>query len=381
MQPIKQSVLAAAALSLTVAWPMSAGAEIVHTTDGNGLDGEAFEVVNEAGFPPVITFDDGFDTLDVEANGRFNQGDRNEFIVLKFDLTGVDKSQITEASVNFIFNRGSSNNHKEQTIWGVSPDAAGFDTFATMTDADFDPATGDPSFDDVPGLENDGDSVTRSVLADETSFLGTFLFPFENQEEVDEFNNDEDPSNDVAEDFLDAGDTGTIDQNLLDTTGPDPLEPDAVLDNEAADAIEGTIVDYLQSLGTDDPALFLISGNGSNGQFRWVTKEAGGEAGAPFLEFTLGAQVVTGDADGDGDVDAFDLGLWQTQFGQTGEGLSADFDDDGDVDAFDLGLWQTNFGTGQDGSAVPEPATLALLLAAAGLCGRRRTAAADRRSS
>ncbi len=80
-----------------------------------------------------------------------------------------------------------------------------------------------------------------------------------------------------------------------------------------------------------------------------------------------------GDADGDGDVDAFDLGLWQTQFGETGDGLSADFDADGDVDAFDLGIWQINFGTGV-GAAVPEPATVGLL-AAGGLvtlAGRRR---------
>ncbi len=73
---------------------------------------------------------------------------------------------------------------------------------------------------------------------------------------------------------------------------------------------------------------------------------------------------VPGDADGDGDVDAFDLGLWQTQFGMTGDDLSADFDMDGDVDAFDLGIWQINFGTGLDSTAaprVPEPATVALL--------------------
>ncbi len=84
-------------------------------------------------------------------------------------------------------------------------------------------------------------------------------------------------------------------------------------------------------------------------------------------------QTVPGDADGDGDVDAFDLGIWQTQFGMTGDGLTADFDGDGDVDAFDLGLWQTNFGTGVSGAAVPEPASLGLaLLGLASIVRRRR---------
>ncbi len=77
-----------------------------------------------------------------------------------------------------------------------------------------------------------------------------------------------------------------------------------------------------------------------------------------------------GDADTDGDVDAFDLGLWQTQFGQTGDGLSADFDTDGDVDAFDLGIWQLNFGTGV--VSVPEPASAALLALPALALVRRR---------
>ncbi len=92
--------------------------------------------------------------------------------------------------------------------------------------------------------------------------------------------------------------------------------------------------------------------------------------------------IIPGDADGDGDVDGFDLGIWQTQFGMTGEGLSADFDMDGDVDGFDLGIWQIHFGTGlasvsgADGSTVPEPATAALLIAlsvGAACCRRGRS--------
>ncbi len=83
--------------------------------------------------------------------------------------------------------------------------------------------------------------------------------------------------------------------------------------------------------------------------------------------------ILTGDFDLDGDVDAFDLGIWQTGFGVT-SGASVtdgDADCDGDVDAFDLGLWQTNFGTGVT-SAAPEPATAALLLSLIAIATRRQ---------
>ncbi len=86
----------------------------------------------------------------------------------------------------------------------------------------------------------------------------------------------------------------------------------------------------------------------------------------------LGTQF--GDFDVDGDVDAFDLGIWQTGFGTTEDAsvLDGDADGDGDVDAFDLGIWQTGFGFGQEGAAVPEPATIALLGAGVMWLGRRR---------
>ncbi len=73
-----------------------------------------------------------------------------------------------------------------------------------------------------------------------------------------------------------------------------------------------------------------------------------------------------GDFDLDGDVDAFDLGTWQTGFGATGDASygQGDADGDGDVDAFDLGIWQTNFGTGA-AAAVPEPGTFVLILTGA----------------
>ncbi len=69
-----------------------------------------------------------------------------------------------------------------------------------------------------------------------------------------------------------------------------------------------------------------------------------------------------GDFDLDGDVDAFDLGIWQAGFGtESGAFVTdGDADLDGDVDAFDLGIWQATFGTG--GAEVPEPGVAVLFV-------------------
>jgi len=88
--------------------------------------------------------------------------------------------------------------------------------------------------------------------------------------------------------------------------------------------------------------------------------------------------VLPGDFDGDGDADAFDLGLWQIGFG-TSSGAQipdGDADFDGDVDAFDLAVWQLNFSGNGNSAAVPEPASAVLLLTTtAALACRRRTIA------
>ncbi len=81
---------------------------------------------------------------------------------------------------------------------------------------------------------------------------------------------------------------------------------------------------------------------------------------------------VPGDFDLDGDVDAFDLGVWQNGFGTASMATpnDGDADGDGDVDAFDLGLWQLTFGSGVS-AAVPEPGTV-LTLGLIGLVGLQR---------
>ncbi len=105
-------------------------------------------------------------------------------------------------------------------------------------------------------------------------------------------------------------------------------------------------------------------------EFSFYRYDAGpsffGTESVDYVRLTAEPGTVPGDFDLDGDVDAFDLGIWQSGFGRIGDALvtDGDADGDGDVDAFDLGIWQANFGTAV-GSAVPEPATLGLLTALA----------------
>jgi hypothetical protein len=105
------------------------------------------------------------------------------------------------------------------------------------------------------------------------------------------------------------------------------------------------------------------------------------------------ASLVPGDANGDGKIDIKDYNLWAGNYGKSGSGLAGDFNGDDVVDGADYTIladdWGFNTGavsaTGGDMSgyevspipdmSVPEPATMALLMAGAALALRRPRAA------
>lgn len=88
--------------------------------------------------------------------------------------------------------------------------------------------------------------------------------------------------------------------------------------------------------------------------------------GAYQLALTLGGGGgFAADFNNDGKVNSLDLAAWRTAFGATPVG---DADNDNDSDGADFLLWQRQFGSGgasaSAASAVPEPATAALLFSA-----------------
>jgi hypothetical protein len=85
------------------------------------------------------------------------------------------------------------------------------------------------------------------------------------------------------------------------------------------------------------------------------------------IGYDVASPSLAGDYNHDGIVDAADYTVWRDMLGQTGSGLAADGNGDNQIDAGDYNIWNTNFGN-HSGSgaganaAVPEPATLLMLL-------------------
>ncbi len=132
-----------------------------------------------------------------------------------------------------------------------------------------------------------------------------------------------------------------------------------------------------------DPTYDIVQQDGINGDFNG----SGGSDDNDLALWTagfgidLGARLIDGDDNIDGDVDGADFLAWQRNFAPT---LAGDFDHNGNVDVADLGLWQSGFQNGAyDGAdflrwqrnhgpgtssalsaSVPEPNGIALALPA-----------------
>lgn len=70
---------------------------------------------------------------------------------------------------------------------------------------------------------------------------------------------------------------------------------------------------------------------------------------------------IPGDATGDGLVDQDDYAIWYNHYGSNAGAANGDFNNDGLIDQDDYAIWYDNYGN-RAGGAVPEPATLGLLL-------------------
>ncbi|WP_148072924.1 dockerin type I domain-containing protein [Bythopirellula goksoeyrii] len=100
----------------------------------------------------------------------------------------------------------------------------------------------------------------------------------------------------------------------------------------------------------------------------------GGGTGAGIAGFSFDVLpdpgTMNADFNGDGFVDGSDFLIWQRGYGNGSTLAQGDANDDGSVNSTDLTIWQDQYGTAPlvSAVAVPEPAAMVLLMAAA-VCG------------
>jgi hypothetical protein len=133
----------------------------------------------------------------------------------------------------------------------------------------------------------------------------------------------------------------------------------------------------------------IIDGNGGNattelpGDFasiQWSFKATAWAYVTTFVpQLTVGTtELLFGDFNGNGVVDAADFTVWRDTFGQTGADLAADADGDGTVDEDDYKIWKLTFGLpvtslpgtggGTNVHAIPEPRSFVLALVSLLIC-------------
>lgn len=277
---------------VTMPWSIS-------TAFGRGADAE----VTENGGVPAVSGGNG---TGAAMNARYvgTAGDRNEYILMRFDLADVEADTVYSANLQLTAFRDMSD--RTLRVYGLKANSANQLWDETTT-----------TFSSAPALVFDGDSGTRGLQQSEVTLLGEFSVA--GFAEGDEIN------------FSSAGLASFLNQLA------------------AAD------VDGMGGVAT----LIIERVTESGGQSRFATKEATNlfstvvgsvPAGtySPLLELQV---TLAGDFDGDGDVDGDDFLKWQT-----------------DPSVGSLSDWEAHYGQSWPAplaasAAVPEPYTCGLLLA------------------
>jgi hypothetical protein len=118
--------------------------------------------------------DDRGNGTSTSMNARFFVGgDRNENMVMRFDLTGVDFNTIGAATLNLTHFR-DNNSQRTYMVYGVNDGAMGGDNNGST------PGYDDNTWDEgstvmstMPGLIYDGDAATQGINGADTTLLGT----------------------------------------------------------------------------------------------------------------------------------------------------------------------------------------------------------------
>lgn len=92
---------------------------------------------------------------------------------------------------------------------------------------------------------------------------------------------------------------------------------------------------------------------------------------ANLFALSFGSLTLTGDYNGDREIDAADYNVWQNQYGLTGV-HAADGNGDGAVDAADYNVWRDALGPAEASQSVPEPlAASSMVIALLAMAGAR----------
>ena len=168
-------------LALGILLCASASAVTLTTASGNGADAEVNENSN-SGF-------DGGGGGGTALNARFSNIDRNEYIALRFDLSSFGLASITNATLELV-NFRTNGAGQTMRIYGVAAGTLGKDGNGVIrgyTAEDWNES--DIRFSTMPGLDWDGNPLTRSQYLPNLTDLGVVQHTVINEGQAQSFTN------------------------------------------------------------------------------------------------------------------------------------------------------------------------------------------------